>query len=129
MVAILHHFNAVEGLMMYGPERCPQVMGELQHLLNSKRPELAKPASPLPSYTEKSTDIHWDTALYVLFSVGGTANTGITYGTNTSPLVRYTDSDYARESQHQLHGLHVIWRGTILAMCVTAKRKERREAK
>ena len=85
----------VEGPIMDRPERYPMLTGELQHLVDCTRPDLAKPVSALASFTKKPTNAHWDAALQVLSYVGGTANEGITYGTTDAQLVGYTDSDYA----------------------------------
>ena len=84
-----------DSLVMERPERYPQLMGVLQHLVTCTRPALAEPVSALASFTERPTNVHWEVALQVLSYVASTANTGITYGTTTSSLEGYTDPDYA----------------------------------
>ena len=84
-----------EGPVMLNPERYPALIGELQHLVNCTRPEIAKPVSALGSFNNRPTEQHWEAALRVLSYISGTLTMGITYGASDVPLEGFTDSDFA----------------------------------
>ena len=84
-----------QGLVMSQPERYPTLIGELQHLVNCTRPDIAKAVSSLGSFNNRPTEQHWDAAQRVLSYVSGTCSMGITYGTSAIPMEGFTDSDFA----------------------------------
>ena len=75
------------------------VMGELQHLVNCTRPDIARAVSALSSYTKSPKQLHWEAAMQVIRYLHGTWNLAIFYGTSDVGLQGYTDSDFMGDSR------------------------------
>jgi hypothetical protein len=99
----------------------PSLVGSLQHLANSTRPDIAYAVGVLGRYSKQPRQPHWDAALRVLRYLRGTQSRGITYG-GTKGLRVYCDADHAgcvdtRRSTTGavtvLHGGAVDWSSTL----------------
>ena len=75
------------------------LMGELQHLVNGTRPDIARPVSALSSYTKCPTQLHWEAGMQVIRYLHGTWGHGIIYGSSSQGLVGYSDSDFMGDSR------------------------------
>ena len=98
------------------------LMGELQHLVNGTRPDIARPVSALSSYTKSPTQLHWDAGMQVVRYLHGTWNFVITYGTNSDGLMGWADSDFMGDSRDTrsttgmvftLYGCAVSWQSRL----------------
>ena len=75
------------------------VMGELQHLVNCTRPDIARAVSELSSYTKSPTQLHWGAAMQVFRYLHGTWNYAIVYGTDNMGLQGWTDADFIGDTR------------------------------
>ena len=75
------------------------IMGELQHLVNCTRPDIARAVSALSSYTKAPTQLHWDASMQVVRYLHGTWSLGIVYGTNDIGLQGWTDADFMGDTR------------------------------
>ena len=78
-----------------------ELIGGLLYLVSCTRPDIAHAVGMLARYMDNPGTQHWEAAKHVLRYLKGTSDLGITYtrgkyqGSSTSPLVGYSDSDYA----------------------------------
>ena len=92
------------------------LMGELQHLVNGTRPDIARPVSLLSSYTQSPTQRHWEAGMQVVRYLHGTWNHGITYGTSKQGLMGWTDSDFmgdVRDTRSTTGMIFALYGGAI----------------
>ena len=75
------------------------IMGELQHLVNCTRPDIARAVSTLSLYTKAPTQLHWDASMHVVRYLHGTWNLGIVYGTSDVGLQGWTDADFMGDTR------------------------------
>jgi hypothetical protein len=75
------------------------IMGELQHLVNCTRPDIARAVSALSSYTKSPTQLHWEASMQVVRYLHGTWNLGIVYGTSDVGLQGWTDADFMGDTR------------------------------
>jgi Reverse transcriptase (RNA-dependent DNA polymerase) len=71
------------------------IMGSLQHLAQSTRPDIALAVGALASYSSKPTAAHMKALVEVVRYVGGTASRGITYGHTKTPVEIWGDANFA----------------------------------
>ena len=75
------------------------IMGELQHLVNCTRPDIAQAVSALSSYTKAPTQLHWDASMRVVRYLHETWNLGIMYDTSDADLQGWTDADFMGDTR------------------------------
>lgn len=72
------------------------VVGCLQWLSNSTRPDISHAVSQLSRFNANWTNEHWQLAKHVLRYLKGTSTLGITFGGSSSPLKVYSDADFSQ---------------------------------
>lgn len=72
------------------------VIGCLQWLANSTRPDIAHAVSQLSRFNASWTKEHWLMAKHVLRYLKGTSTTGITFGGTSEPLKVFSDADFSQ---------------------------------
>jgi hypothetical protein len=72
-----------------------ELVGSLLYLSTCTRPDLAQAVGALARYMSKPTVDHWQVAKGVLRFVAGTADHGVTFGSDSSGLLGFCDADFA----------------------------------
>lgn len=75
------------------------LIGCLQWLSNSTRPDISHAVSQLSRFNAKWSVHHWMMAKHVLRYLKGTSSLGITFGGTKSPLQVYSDADFSQCSE------------------------------
>jgi len=70
------------------------LIGFLQWLSNSTRPDISHAVSQLSRFNSKWTMTHWLMGKHVLRYLKGTSTLGITFGGKATPLQVYSDADF-----------------------------------
>lgn len=72
-----------------------EAVGALMYISNVARPDIALATNCLAKHMCNPTERHYQLLKQVLRYLAGTKDDGITYGTAATPLIGYTDSDWA----------------------------------
>lgn len=72
------------------------LIGCLQWLSNSTRPDISHAISQLSRFNSNWTNEHWLLAKHVLRYLKGSSTLGITFGKSPSPLKVYSDADFSQ---------------------------------
>lgn len=75
------------------------LIGFLQWLSNSTRPDISHLVSQLSRFNAKWTTEHWLMGKHVLRYLKGTYSLGITFGGMSAPLTVYSDADFSQCSE------------------------------
>lgn len=75
------------------------LIGCLQWLSNSTRPDISHAVSQLSRFNAKWTTTHWLMAKHVLRYLKGTDTLGIKFGGTSTPLKVYSDADFSQCSE------------------------------
>lgn len=75
-----------------------ELVGSLNHLANSTRPDIAFAANVLSRFNACPKETHWKMAKRVLRYLKGTIDYSIKYEDKNSPLLAYVDSDWAGDA-------------------------------
>lgn len=72
-----------------------QVLGALQYIANTTRPDLLFCSNLLGRFSHQATMDHWEAILDVLRYLKGTIDSGIKFNYGTSDIMAYSDADWA----------------------------------
>lgn len=72
------------------------LIGCLQWIANSTRPDVAHAVSQLSRFNANWTTAHWLLAKHILRYLKGSSQTGITFGGKATPLTVYSDADFSQ---------------------------------
>jgi transposase InsO family protein len=106
-----------------------EAVGALMYICSTTRPDLSVSVSLLARVMSKPTTRHWNYLKNVMRYVSATKHLGITYGTTSTGLLGYTDSDYAsckdtRKSRSGsvfiLYGGAVTWSSKLQTVIATS---------
>ena len=98
--------------------RYPELIGSLQYLSNTTRPDISQAVGVLSRYRGKPTTSHWNGGIHVQRYLAGTADMGIIYGQGSSnELTCYVDSDFAGDldTRKSTTGYAFILNGSVVS--------------
>jgi hypothetical protein len=92
-----------------------RLIGSLMYTAIATRPDIMFIMSTLACFMAKPTVVHWEAAKRVLRYLKGTQNYVLTYGTDNTGLVCYSDSDWASQPhRHSITGWVFMYNGAAI---------------
>ena len=76
-----------------------EAVGSLLYLVTISRPDIAYAVSQVAKFCEKPGKVHWNAVKRIFAYLAGTSTLALQYGGTVSPLVGYTDADYAGDTK------------------------------
>ena len=108
------------GVPLQEGHRYLELIGSLQYLASTTRPEISQAVSVLSRYRGTPTTAHWNGAVRVLKYLGSTKDMGVVYGTSSEEeLVGYVDADFAGDldTRKSTTGFVFLYGGAVLSWC------------
>jgi hypothetical protein len=108
------------GVPLPDGHRYLELIGSLQFLASTTRPDISQAVGVLSRYRGSPTTAHWNGAIRVLKYLGSAREVGVTYGSHSEEeLVGYVDSDFAGDldSRKSTTGFVFLYRGAVVSWC------------
>jgi hypothetical protein len=108
---------ARDGDVMADRERYQSGNGNLLHMAQCLRPDIAAPVGALGAYSSAPTSTHYDALLDVIRYVASTADRGITYGQSETPIEIWCGANFAAcpDTRRSVTGWLVVCFGGAVA--------------
>jgi histone deacetylase 1/2 len=108
------------GMPLSEGHRYLELIGSLQYLASTTRPDISQAVGVLSRYRVSPTTSHWNGAIRVLKYLGSTKDLGVVYGSHSEEeLVGYVDSDFAGDldTRKSTTGYLFLYHGAVISWC------------
>jgi len=103
MVEADGNYNRGAGKLLPKRNRYEELLGSLNYLAITTRPDISNAVSILSRFKNAPTTAHWEAGKRVLAYLKGTADLGLTYGGGQSGIAAYVDANFIGDQQVEVY--------------------------